>query len=174
MADGEYDIFGNHVGSTKPPKLYVSGDAIEVKEGGKKYRAAKVTSFDEELGTVDISYNDGKSLSKSLLSAGISQQCDLVSGSVECGIPLGLVRKPTGAVISPSMAASNGLPPGMTAAPSATVLPEVSAASPDDRRGRREKARAIYELVKHFSEAEQDAALTMLTALDSVRASKRL
>lgn len=57
-------------------------------------------------------------------------------------------------------------PPGMVIA----VNPLEPAKEGKPRRPKKDgKARSIYELVKTFSDAEQEAAYSMLLALDSVR-----
>ena len=108
MADGEYDIMGNPIVAPKPTptrstevnpkptptptapapapttemavKKFSVGDKVEVKEGGRKYRAAEVTSVDDTAKCLDVVYGDGEK---------------------ECGIPLTLVRAP-GPVVAAS------------------------------------------------------------------------
>lgn len=174
--DGEYDIFGNPVSAapaaaaesssssgggggdlasnaptTSQPttnKLFEAGDKCEVKEGGTKYRAATVIKFDEGIGALDVQYSDGEK---------------------ECGIPVNLVRKSTGSVEREPK--SKVAPPVQQQRP--VDYAEEAKAPPLRRRnkGSKEVARQIYDLVKNFSDQEQAAALQMLQALDSVRAS---
>ena len=174
--DGEYDIFGNPVSAapaaaaesssssgggggdlasnaptTSQPttnKLFEAGDKCEGKEGGTKYRAATVINFDEVIGALDVQYSDGEK---------------------ECGIPVNLVRKSTGSVEREPK--SKVAPPVQQQRP--VDYAEEAKAPPLRRRnkGSKEVARQIYDLVKNFSDQEQAAALQMLQALDSVRAS---
>lgn len=182
--DGEYDIFGNMVaptggeeassvgatlsaapeaapgaapGEVVVPVAFRVGDAVEVKEGGKVYRAATIVKCELDIGTLDLLYADGEK---------------------ECGVPVTLVRPVVEAAAARPPGAA--LPPGM--APS--VAPEAQSAfaaanTGKARRPKKEsaavstkdasKARQCYELLKGFTDAEQDAALQMLLALDSVR-----
>jgi len=129
---------------------YATGDAVEVKEGGKVYRAATVLKVDEVLGCVDLVYADGEK---------------------ECGVPVNLIRKTAGGGAAPAAVAA-AAPPGMAAVAlpmSAAEAPPSDSGRPRREKGSREKARQCYELVKSFSETEQEAALTMLMALNSVR-----
>lgn len=162
--DGEYDIMGNPIGgSAAAPApagettesagpLYKEGDRCEVKEGGSKYREATVVKFDEGIGAVDVTYSDGEK---------------------ECGIPVNLVRK-AGAGGSEATKPTTIKPkPAPVAQQRPVDYVEEANAPPPRRRnkGSKELARQCYELVKTFSEEEQQAALQMLQALDSVRAS---
>ena len=123
----------------------------KVKEGGKVYRPATVIKFDEGIGALDLEYNDGEK---------------------ECGVPVNLIRAVSGgAGVSANIAA----PPGMHASPS-TVSEEPALETAGNLR-RREKneeniARQCYALVKSFAPEEQEAAMKMLLAFDSVRAGK--
>ena len=164
--DGEYDIMGNPIGgaaaahATAPAPagessesaggaLYKEGDKCEVKEGGSKYRAATVVKFDEGIGAVDVTYSDGEK---------------------ECGIPVNLVRK-AGAGGGAASTTKPKQPPVAQQRP-VDYVEEANAPPPRRRnKGSKELARQCYELVKSFSEEEQQAALQMLQALDSVRAS---
>jgi hypothetical protein len=165
-ADGEYDIMGNPIaaagGSGAPPgmekaqpePLFKTGDKCEVKEGGSKYRAATVVKFDEGIGAVDVAYSDGEK---------------------ECGVPVNLVRKPgAGGGAKPTKPQSKPSPVKQQQQQQQGPVDYVEEARPPPRRrnkGSKELARQIYDLVKTFSEEEQQAAFQMLQALDSVRAS---
>ena len=73
------------------------------------------------------------------------------NGEKECGVPANLVRKP----------GTKG---------NETVKPRPIQSTPSRRRkGTKEVARQCYDLIKTFSEKEQEAALQMLQALDTVR-----
>uniref|UniRef100_A0A7S2BLC5 Tudor domain-containing protein n=1 Tax=Florenciella parvula TaxID=236787 RepID=A0A7S2BLC5_9STRA len=171
MADGEYDIMGNLIGgpaaadgggaaaaeaeatpAATPAKEkktgFAPGDAVEIKEGGKVYRPAVCVKFDEGIGAVDVKYEDGET---------------------EFGIPLNLVRA----------AGSGGSSPAPPAAMQSPKPPAISNSAPAPVRRSVEKssgdkpiAKQIYSLVKQFSQAEQEAALAMLMAMDSIRGSR--
>jgi len=187
--DGEYDIFGNLVSpaaetNASPPGVtpeatsyavveavsFSIGDAVEVKEGGKVYRAATVIKCELGIGSLDLQYADGEK---------------------ECGVPVNLVRQPKssppGLQQSEPSTGSGGQqlqPPGMALETAPEAQANVTAA-PNPTRSRRSKkessgnsssntkevpkARQCYELVKSFTEDEQEAALQMLLALDRVR-----
>ena len=144
--DGSYDIFGNPISAQSNESvlidavpsvlpLYSPGDEVEVKEGGKKYRAAKIIKFDAEIGSLDVLYID--------------------NGEKENGAPTSLVRKQEGG------STNKNLPPGIS-----------KAASSDQstiRSRKSDKARQCYDLIKTFSESEQEAAYSILLSLDSVR-----
>ena len=129
--------------------IITTGDLVEVKEGGNVYRAARVVKFDEGIGSLDLVYDDGEK---------------------ENGVPINLVRKPKGcsnASMKPGVPVG---PPGMIQQQSSPSAPASSPNAPTSRRKKdKDKARQCYELIKKFSESEQDAAFNMLLALDSVR-----
>ena len=156
--DGEYDIFGNPIippltkateVASPTPKAVPSfniGDNVEVKEGGKKFRKATVLKVDSSLGALDLAYSDD---------------------SRECGVPFSLCRK----VHTADEAISDDGPPGI-GRPTIPVKSEAEVSGRRKRDGPGSKARACYELVKTFSEPEQEAAYAILLSLDGVRASK--
>lgn len=175
MSDGEYDIFGNLIKADsksskadapeealvieEPQKLFAVGDKVDVKEGGKVFRKATVLKYNEKSQELDLQYDDGET---------------------ESGVPINLIK-----LGSRVPAAAPAPPPGMSAPPSEAEdsgkgVPRKERKSKKDRTAEESmgratifssKARQCYEMIKTFSEAEQDAALAMIKALDSVRAS---
>jgi len=188
--EGEYDIFGNLVcpeaeSNASPPGMSLEasrkaiveamsfrvGDAVEVKEGGKVYRSATVVKCELDIGSLDLQYADGEE---------------------ECGVPINLVRKPKasppGRLKAQPFAGSESQqlqPPEMAldTEPEAQVDLAAPVNPTKGHRSKREsanafaststkevsKARQCYELVKSFTDEEQEAALQMLLALDRVR-----
>jgi hypothetical protein len=176
MADGEYDIFGNLIVAkqeitqeVKGP-LFTVGDKVEVKEGGKVYRKATVIGCDKKgQQHLDLEYDDGEK---------------------ELEVPISLIRLG-------SRVPGSASPPGMSSKTKEEstegTTPEIGiSTAPVHRKERRKKdpesiipeskgsgqtsfsskSRQCYELIKTFDDKEQEAALAMLLAFDSVRASK--
>ena len=134
---------------------FAPGIEVQIKEGGKKYRTAKVVSFDAGIGTIDVVYEDGEK---------------------ECGVPTSLVRKPEGGGGGggggDSSAAAAAAPASSSWEPPAGAAPKAGGgggSSAKDKKSSSNKARKLYELAKTMSDAELDAATAMLQALLSVR-----
>jgi len=183
MSDGEYDILGNLLEADAPKEeeklapLFVKGDTVDVKEGGNVYRKAVVIKFDEKGQQLCLEYEDGEK---------------------ESEVPINLIK--LGSRVPPAI--SSASPPGMGGVKAEGVKAEGVAVQPvttdtavpavrKERRTKKSKnpvdkeiisgevtsfsskPRQCYELLKTFSEAEQEAAWTMLQALDSIRACKQ-
>eukprot|EP00619_Florenciella_sp_RCC1007_P009738 CAMPEP_0205922486 /NCGR_PEP_ID=MMETSP1325-20131115/14567_1 /ASSEMBLY_ACC=CAM_ASM_000708 /TAXON_ID=236786 /ORGANISM="Florenciella sp., Strain RCC1007" /LENGTH=159 /DNA_ID=CAMNT_0053290499 /DNA_START=22 /DNA_END=498 /DNA_ORIENTATION=+ len=159
MADGEYDIMGNPIGGAAaaaeatPAKAektgFSAGDAVEIKEGGKVYRPAVVVKFDEGIGALDVKYEDGET---------------------EFGIPINLVRAAGDGGSSPAPPSGTAPSPKPPAASNPDPTP-VRRAVEKSAGSDKPIAKQIYSLVKQFTPAEQEAALQMLLAMDSIRGS---
>ena len=177
MEDGSYDIFGNAipadgvaasapaaevavettaskkksgVGWTPPAAQsgFTAGAAVEVKEGGSKWRAGVVTGADAKAKTVDVKYDD--------------------DGEIEPEIPANLVRLREGAS-GPSPSPAQPAEPAAKAATSGRKeRTRVSRQAVKDCL-KNPKVVSILEIVATLSERELDSAVAMMRALDAVR-----
>ena len=132
--------------STPSDSAFVAGSAVEVKEGGNKWRAGVVTASDSKAKTVDVRYDD--------------------DGETEAEIPANLVRsRETSAPAPPAEPVSN--------TSSGTRGKEKSRVSRQAIKDslKNPKVVSVLEILATMSDKELDAAVTMMRALDSVRVS---
>lgn len=146
--DGEYDIFGN------PVKPHIDREPI-VKEGKAAFSLSPGDPVEVKEGGQVYRLGTIVKIDADLGSVDVSFE----GGDTESGIPLSLCRQPLNSAMSS--------PPGM----SAPARAKDESAVPNSRR-RKESgatARRCYELIKTFSESEQEAAFAVLQQLDSIR-----
>ena len=80
---------------------------------------------------------------------------EFTDATVEKGVPFGLMRAPS--------------PAGAAVASTAERPSKKSSRSKGDKKSRRKKINAVYELCQNFSDAELDAAMSMLQAIEALR-----
>jgi hypothetical protein len=80
---------------------------------------------------------------------------EFTDATVEKGVPFGLMRAPS--------------PAGASVASTAERPSKKSSRSKGDKKSRRKKINAVYELCQNFSDAELDAAMSMLQAIEALR-----
>ncbi len=145
--EGEYDIFGNPVKQAdKEPT---------VKERKAAFCPSPGDPVEVKEGGQVYRLGSVVKIDADLGSVDVSFGGD----GIESGIPLSLCRQPLNLAMSS--------PPGM----SAPAKSKDESAAPNSRR-RKESgavARKCYELIKTFTEAEQEAAFTVLQQLDLIR-----
>ena len=120
---------------------FAAGAAVEVKEGGSKWRAGTVMGADAKAKTVDVKYDD--------------------DGEIEPEIPANLVRLREG--VPPTEQAAKA------ATSARKERTRVSRQAVKDCL-KNPKVVSILEIVSTLSERELDSAVAMMRALDAVRA----